>query len=129
MKVVDDTLSEIGAGAARRVVVFNKIDAVADRLLAQSLVARAPGSVGVSARTGAGIAELEARVASVVQTEQTELELRVPAGEGRLLAFIEAHGEIVERAYDDDVVVLRVRVSPRDAARIRDDLERAQRLL
>lgn len=127
MKVVDDTLAEIGAGASRRVVVFNKIDAVPDRLLAQSLLARTPGSVGVSARTGLGVSELEARVASIVQTEQTELDLRVPAGEGRLLAYIEAHGEIVERAYDDDVVVIKVRVSPRDAAKIREDLERAQR--
>jgi GTP-binding protein HflX len=127
MKVVDDTLAGIGAAGSARLVVFNKLDAVKDRLLAASLVAANPGAIPVSAKSGAGIKDLEARVAAIVQTQHVPLELRVPAGEGRLLAYIEERATVLERTYDGDVVVLRLRASPRDAAKIEDDLRIAMR--
>jgi len=122
MKVVDDTLAQIGAAGNARLVVFNKLDAVRDPLLAQSLVAANPAALGVSAKSGAGIKELEARVAATVQTGNVALELRVPAGEGRLLAYIEARATVLERSYDGDVVVLSIRATPRDAAKIEEDV-------
>ena len=127
MKVVDDTLAQIGAAGNARLVVFNKLDAVRDPLLAQSLVAANPAALGVSAKSGAGIKELEARVAAIVQTGNVPLELRVPAGEGRLLAYIEARATVLERSYDGDVVVLSIRATPRDAAKIEDDVRVAMR--
>jgi GTP-binding protein HflX len=127
MQVVDETLDAIGAGGNARLVVFNKLDVVRDRLIAQSLVAAHPGAVGVSARKGAGVAELEARVAGIVQTGHVALDLEVPAGAGRLLAYIEDRATVLERRYDGDVVFLRIRTSPRDAARIDEDLRAATR--
>jgi 50S ribosomal subunit-associated GTPase HflX len=100
---------------------------VKDRLLAQSLVAAHPGALGVSARSGAGIAALAARVTTIVQSDHEELDIRVPAGAGRLLAYIEGHAEVLSRAYDGDVAVMRIRASPRDAARIDEDLRAATR--
>jgi len=122
MQVVDKTLDEIGAGENRRLVVFNKIDAAPDRLIAQSLVAKRPGAVAVSARTGAGVEDLKARVAGVVRGSHVSLELRVPQRAGRLLAFIDKTATVLERTYDGDVVVMRFEASPRDAARIEEDL-------
>jgi GTPase len=127
MKVVDETLDGIGARASRRIVVFNKLDAVRDRLLAQSLIDSTPGGVGVSAKSGAGIAELESRVAAVAQSANVVLELRVPAGAGRLLAFIGERTTVLEKRYEDDVVVLRLQAAPRDAARIEEDLRELPR--
>ncbi len=122
MRVVDETLDGIGARASRRLVVFNKLDAVRDRLLAQSLIDSTPGGIGVSAKSGAGIAELEGRVAGVAQSANVALELRVPAGAGRLLAFIDERATVTERRYEDDIVVLRIHAAPRDAAKIEEDL-------
>ena len=121
MKVVDETLADIGAGDKRRLVVLNKVDAVRDRLLAQGFAAAHPGAVVVSARSGTGIAELGARVAAIVRELHVPLELRVPAGAGRLLAFIDERATVLERRYEDDEVVLRILAAPRDAARIEDE--------
>jgi GTP-binding protein HflX len=122
MQVVDQTLDDIGAGANRRLVVFNKIDAAADQLIAQAFVAKRPGAVAVSARSGAGVKELEARVANVVRSAHVSLDLRVPQRAGKLLAFIDKSATVLSRSYEDDVVVLRLEASPRDAARIEEDL-------
>jgi len=127
MKVVDDTLDEIGAGGKPRLIVFNKTDAVKDRLLAQDLAARHPGSIAVSAKSGAGIDELLARAAEIVQAIQLPLELRIPAGSGRLLAFIDARTTVLDRRYDGNDVVLRIRAAPRDAAKIEEDLRAIER--
>jgi len=72
--------------------------------------------------TGAGISDLVARVARIVQAGQASIRVRVPAGAGKLLAFIGERAEVLERAYEGDVVVMRLRASPRDAAKIEDDL-------
>jgi GTP-binding protein HflX len=127
MKIVDDTLDEIEATRGRRLVVFNKADAVRDRPLVAALAASVPGSVIVSAASGAGIAELEARAAAIVQTIQVPLDLTVPAGAGRLLAFIDARATVIERRYEGDSVMLRIRAAPRDAAKISEDLKAAQK--
>ena len=125
MRVVDDTLADIGAGDKRRVVVLNKVDAVRDRLLAQGFAAAHPGAVAVSARSGQGIAALAARVAAIVLEMHVPLDLRVPAGAGRLLAFIDERATVLERRYEDDDVVLRILAAPRDAARIADETRAA----
>ena len=69
-----------------------------------------------------GIAELEAAIERHILEFQTEAEFRVPAGAGRLLAFLADRGTILNREYDDDFVALRVRLG-------RADLARAGRLL
>jgi GTPase len=122
MRVVEETLDAIGAGANPRLVVFNKIDAVKDRILADALVASRPGAVGVSGRTGAGVPELEKRVARIARGRHRQLEIEVPAGAGRLLAFIEERADVVEKSYDGDVVRLRLVASERDAAKIESQL-------
>ena len=122
MQVVDETLDEIGAGANRRLIVFNKMDAARDKLIAQSLVTKRPGAVAVSAKTGAGVEDVEARVAAIVRGAHVSLDLRVPQGAGRLLAYIEKTATVLSKSYEDDVVVLRLKAAPRDAAKIEEDL-------
>ncbi len=127
MDVVDETLASIGAGERRRLVVFNKIDAAGDGLLAHGLVAKRPGAVAVSAATGAGIEELGARVAGIVRGSHVALDVRVPQSAGRLLAFIDERAVVLSRSYEDDHVVMRLEAAPRDAAKIEEDLRAAKR--
>lgn len=118
MRTVDRVLDDLGAGALRRLVVLNKTDA-ADPMELASMLHANPGAVAVSAETGDGIADLEARVARIVAETSIRMDLRVPASAGRLLAQIADTTRVLERTYDGDEVVLTVLASPRDAARIR----------
>ncbi len=62
-------------------------------------------------------APLAAAVESHIIEGQSEAEFRVPAGEGKVLAFLADRGTILDRRYLDGVVELRVRMSRADLAR------------
>ncbi len=123
IRVVDEVLEEIGAEASR-LMVFNKIDAVPDRMLAEALFQAYPAALRVSAHSGEGLAELAAHVSRLVQRALVPLELRVPAGAGRLLAFIADRGNVIERRYEGEHVLITARVARRDEQRIREELRR-----
>ena len=122
MEVVERTLAEIGAGANARLVVFNKADAVADRIVAASVRANAPGSIEVSAAKATGLDELARRVSEIVRSSQPEAELRIPASAGRLLALIGEKATVVEQTWEGDEVRMRLRATSRDLAQIREEL-------
>src|SRR6186713_2841782 len=66
IEAVDTVIKEIGASGKQTLIVFNKVDALADREMVSGYLEKFPGSVAISARTGAGIANL-------VQALQDEL--------------------------------------------------------
>ena len=123
IRIVDEVLAEIGA-EGQRILVFNKSDAITDRMSVASLLSAYPRAVEVSARKGTGLESLAARVTELVQSSFVSIDARIHAGAGRLLALIAEHGNVLEREYDGDEVVVRARVSRRDAVRIHKEMRR-----
>jgi 50S ribosomal subunit-associated GTPase HflX len=72
----------------------------------------------VSAETGVGLDELGRRVLTILQGNMRAMTLLVPAGEGRLLAYIAEHTSVLEREYVEGSVRLRIVAAPREAAHI-----------
>src|SRR5437868_849395 len=58
MEAVEGVIKELGAFGKQTVTVFNKIDKLANRELADTYTKRFPGSVAISARTGEGVSKL-----------------------------------------------------------------------
>jgi len=114
---VETVLAEIGAESTPRVLVLNKRDRVEDPLDLRFLARGPEPAVAVSARTGEGIESLELAVEEHILAGQTEVEFRVPAGAGKLLAFLADRGTVLDRAYEDGMVAVRVRLSNADLAR------------
>uniref|UniRef100_A0A7C4KGD5 Uncharacterized protein n=1 Tax=Anaerolinea thermolimosa TaxID=229919 RepID=A0A7C4KGD5_9CHLR len=52
-----------------------------------------------------------------IAARQEEASFRVPAGEGRLLAFLAERGTVLERRYANGEVDVRVRIGSADRAR------------
>lgn len=117
-RAVRDVLEGMGCDTDRELVILNKTDRLesASRTAEVEHFSRLLGStVAVSAHTGDGIDALIETVGDVVERSWVEEELLVDPGDGRRLALIAAHGEILSReeAADDGKVKLRVRVDPR----------------
>ena len=93
--------------------VWNKWDALDDdrRAELEPLVQTADDAVAISALTGEGVDALLTRVGAMLTGGAKLLELVIPASDGRRLAWLHQHGEVIEeRAAGDDQRVLRVRL-------------------
>lgn len=115
---VNRVLQELDAFETPRLLVLNKADRVEDPLDLRLLGNRRSPSVVVSALTGEGVDRLAAEVERFILEGQTEAEYRIPAGDGKVLAFLADRGTILDRSYDDGVVSLRVRLARADVARV-----------
>lgn len=76
--------------------VWNKCDLLdPDRLAEMREMAEAREAVVLSAVTGEGVAELEERLAKLLTGAAREVSFVLPLGDGRRLAWLHAHGEII----------------------------------
>jgi GTP-binding protein HflX len=108
VQAVNAVLAELGCGDKPTILVLNKIDRVADRSALQVLVAQHPKAVAVSGLTGEGVADLEDAVMRALAADFAEAEVVTDAGNGRVLAFLNAHAEIYRQEFrdaDNQVVV------------------------
>ena len=116
-----DTLYE--RNEAPVLTVFNKIDRLAPGELADkrgALSGIAPDPVAVSAKTGAGVAELCDRVeAELPDWERERLVLPVTDEAMSLVSWIHDHGHVADEAYADDQVTVDFEAKPSIVARAR----------
>jgi GTP-binding protein HflX len=107
---VEDVLVEIGAADLPRELLLNKVDAL-DPLARRRLAARYPDALQVSARTGEGLDELRARIASRFRDRFEPVRLLVPYDEGAKLAELYALGAPIDGREDtEDGVLVQARL-------------------
>jgi GTP-binding protein HflX len=97
-------LTELGAGEKPKLIVFNKIDLVADPVVLATLRRHFPDAIFISVLTGAGFETLIARLSEWVANAGTTRELRLPANSGALLARLHREAQVHETEYLGDEV-------------------------
>ena len=94
VSAVREVLAEIGAGDVAEQLVVNKIDAATSDTLS-ALRTRFPDALFVSARTGAGLSDLTARLEARLPRPQVQVDVLVPYVRGDLIDRIHREGELV----------------------------------
>ncbi|MEM6749808.1 MAG: GTPase HflX [Planctomycetota bacterium] len=117
LETVLTVLDEIGATEPERLICLNKIDKLRDNAELLLWSQRAPGAVPISATSGAGLEGLTERVREFVRGRSKVVRVRAPLSDGRVLTFLENRAAILDRAYGDGVVDLRVRIGDRQLER------------
>ena len=102
IRAVNAVLKELECDEKPTILVLNKIDSVADRSTLQVLEAHHPRAVAVSGLTGEGIDELEDAVMDALAAEFAEAEVVTDAGNGKVLAFLNAHAEVYRQEFRDE---------------------------
>ena len=115
----DVVLDEIGAGAAPRLLVMNKVDLLDDEQC-RELRLRHPDAVQVSAETGEGLDELRSGIAASILEGLTEVELLVPFDAGERLSELHEIAGDLEREDREDGVLVRARLPAALADRFAD---------
>jgi len=108
-------IGDVGARDIPEIVVFNKADLADDtqRLLLRSLE---PTAVFVSARTGEGVDELRARVASALPAPELRVELLVPYDRGEVISRLHLTGRVLSTEYLEAGTRVVAMVHPRNLA-------------
>ncbi|MBI2824383.1 MAG: GTPase HflX [Planctomycetia bacterium] len=113
-------LEELGIEEKDALLVLNKIDALEDRAGLDGLLARYPHAVPISARRRQGLAQLAGRVSEALSRGFLDVDVETPAANGRLLAFLAAHGEVLSKQYHDSRVTVHCRISQQHVGPIHD---------
>ncbi|MBF8294063.1 MAG: GTPase HflX [Bacteroidetes bacterium] len=118
IKVVNDTLGELGADERPTLMVFNKIDLLKDRTILQTLAGEYPNSVFISAARGINILGLKDEALRLLETEFLEETFRIPQDQQRLISQLHTEGEVLDRTYEDNDVILKMRIRRKDKERV-----------
>ena len=118
IEAVRSVLQEIGGDALPELLAFNKSDIAGAE--ASRLMERNPGSVEISAVTGAGIPELLTAMGDRLRALTDVVELVVPYDRGDVLAAIHREGQVLVETSEETAMRLRVRLDPPAASLFRE---------
>jgi GTPase len=113
ISAVYGVLQELGIEEKGTLLVLNQIDRLTDRGQLGPVLHRYPNAVPISAKTRTGLDQLHDAVSRALSRSFADLDVETSAANGRLLAYLAAHGEVLSRKYDEDRVTVHVRIPQR----------------
>lgn len=110
-------LADLGIdyGHDRRIIeAWNKIDSLPpeDREDTRGKAKFAENAVALSARTGEGVDELLALIARRLSAERQNCDFRIPAADGKALAWLHQYTTVLESSEKDGFMSMRVFIAP-----------------
>ena len=120
VSAVFGVLEEIGIEAKDTLLVVNKIDAAPSQGTVDAILRRYPNAVPVSAHTGEGLEPLAIAVSDALSRSFRDIDIETDVSNGRLMAYLAAHGEIISRRYEGNRAYLHCRLPQKYLGRIKD---------
>jgi len=114
-------VEELGIQAKDMLLVLNKVDALPDRGQLDGLLNRYPNAIAVSARQGQGLDQLSGAVSEALSRNFMDVDVETGVGNGRLLAYLAAHGEVLSTQFSETRVVVHCRIPQRRLCHIHDE--------
>jgi GTP-binding protein HflX len=108
-------MEEIGAGTIPEILAFNKSDQAP---AAKALAAAHPGSVAISARSGAGMDDLLRAIGDRLHAGDQTVELLVPFERGDVLAAAHRLGEVLAEEPGEGGILVRARLDAEGRSRL-----------
>lgn len=106
-------LQELGIEEKQTLLILNKADRLADTAELAKITNRYPNAVSISAKTGEGLERLHEAVSEALSRSFLDLDVETSVANGKLLAYLSAHGEVLSKDYDEERVVIHVRMPAR----------------
>src|SRR2546428_2121518 len=124
MAAVDAVIKELDAFGKQTLIVFNKIDNLPNRELAESYTKRFHGSVAISARTGEGVNTLVQALENALSSWRLRSRCLHPSKGSAFIAAIHPVGHVLELRYDGNDAVILAHVPPNLAQKLERYAER-----
>lgn len=115
---VYDVLEEMGIEEKDALLVLNKIDQIEDAGVLESIRNRYPNAVAVSAKQRLGFDDLMKVVSDALSRSFQDVDIEMDIGNGKLLAYLAAKGEVISTQYSEDSVKVHCRLPQKYLGRI-----------
>ena len=122
MITTDGVLRDLHLADHRRLLVFNKTDALEDEAGRVRQKRCFPGAIFVSALTGEGLPGLLEQIRAERARTEVETEVEIASEDTTALSLLHRQGRVVEMTGEDGRLRVKVRTSPAGASRIRRQL-------
>ncbi len=137
IRVVRETLDELGASDKPTLMVFNKLDVLEERGLIAALRSEYEQAAFVSSLRGIGLEALRAQLLALIESDYVEAEALLPVAEAKSYAYLRSVAEVLreETVMADDygtvrpALRLRYRASAKNAPELARMLERFAHLV
>jgi GTP-binding protein HflX len=107
---VRGVLADLGVDDKDTLLVLNKIDTIEDPASRDRVLGRYPHALAISARSGAGLPGLARAVSDHLGRAFHDVDIETEPGNGRLLAWLAAHGEVLSRHFTADRMTIHCRI-------------------
>lgn len=114
-------LKELGIEEKDALLVLNKIDQCESQSQTNAILNRYPNGIQISAKTSEGIDRLARAVSDALSRSFLEVEIEASVANGKLLAFIDANGDVLSKRYEEERVFVHCRMPQKYLGRIRDE--------
>lgn len=118
VSAVYKVLQEIGIQEKDTLLVLNKMDQLPSPAHGNAVVNRYPGAVPISARRQWGFEALAYRVSDALSRTFRDVDVETGIDNGRLMAYLAAHGEILSKRFGEQRVILHCRIPQKYLGRI-----------
>ena len=115
---VESVLKELGCDNKPTIIVFNKIDVLKDVSVIPLLQSNYKDSVMISAKTHQGITELRRRILETIERNFMYVDLSCSAGNGKLIAYLHGHANIMSEQYVEDQATFRLLIDKKIVQKI-----------
>jgi len=113
-------LEELGIEEKDTLLILNKIDAIEHRGELDKLRFHYPHALAISARSGTGLSQLSAAVSQALSRDFMDVDVETGVENGKLLAFLAAHGEVLSKRFDENRVTIHCRIPRHYLVRIQE---------
>jgi len=114
-------LQEIGIQAKDTLLVLNKIDRLPGPSAWNAIVSRYPHAIPISAKTRLGFDQFSYRVSDALSRTFRDVDVETGVDNGRLMAYLAAHGEILSKRFGEQRVIVHCRIPQKYLGRIQGD--------
>jgi GTP-binding protein HflX len=111
-------LEELGIKQKDTILVLNKVDRVTEPGVVENIIRDFPSAVPLSAHTGAGVSRLTNVVSEALSHNFLDVDIETDVSNGRLLAYLAQHGEVLSRTYAEDRVTVHCRIPRKFLTRV-----------